>query len=66
MRMSLEKQELEVCKKCKLYCNEIGQVNAIGVKKSYCCECYSEIDLSFGLERWCSACLDTYNIREFG
>ena len=64
--MALEKQELEVCCECKLYCEEISQVNAIGVRKEYCCECYSKIDLNFDLRRWCGACLDTYNMREFG
>ena len=61
--MSLKRQELEVCCECKLYCEEISQVNTIGVRKSYCCECYSKIDKNYIFKKWCNACKDTFNIR---
>ena len=44
------------CWTCSMTCQKIGEINRIGVKKSYCCPCYAKIDPNFTQEHWCAHC----------
>lgn len=47
---------METCTNCGKTCEKIGKLNKIGVKKEFCCDCYSKIDKNFISEYWCEKC----------
>ena len=53
-----ELQKLGWCWPCSMACQKIGEVNRMGVTKSYCCRCYYKIDPNFTPDLWCSRCQD--------
>lgn len=49
-------QQNTICFVCGKPCDKIGELNKIGVRKSYCCDCYSKIDKGFVKKYWCRSC----------